>query len=35
MVTKKSWNLPEYQVDLPWEKESGTSWASSGEHLPK
>ena len=35
MVTEKSCNLSEWQVDLPQEKGSGTSWASSEEHLPK
>ena len=35
MVTEKSWNLSEWPVDLSWEKGSGTSWASSEEHLPK
>ena len=31
MVTKKSCNLSEERV----EKGSGTSWASSNEHLPE
>ena len=35
MVTEKSCNLSEYRVDLPREQGSGTSWASSDEHLPK
>ena len=35
MVTEKSCNLSEQRVDLPWEKETGTSWASSEEYLPK
>ena len=35
MVTEKSWNLSEWQVDLTCEKGSGTSWASVGEYLPK
>ena len=35
MVTEKSCNLSEKQVDLPWEKGSRTSWASSEELLPK
>ena len=35
MVAEKSCNLSEKQVDLPWERESGTSWASPEEHLPK
>ena len=35
MVTEKLSNLSEWQVDLTWEKESGTSWASFEEHLPK
>ena len=35
MVTEKSCNLSEQRVDLPREKGSGTSWASSEEHLPK
>ena len=29
MVTEKSYNLSEQQVELPWEKGSGISWASS------
>ena len=33
MVTEKSYNLSEKWVDLPREKGSGTSWASSDEHL--
>ena len=32
---KKSCNLSEQQLDIPWEKESVTSWVSSDEHLPK
>ena len=32
MVAEKSCNLSEKRVDLPQEKGSGTSWASS-EHL--
>ena len=32
---KKSCNLSEKQVELPREQGSGTSWASSEEHLPK
>ena len=35
MMTEKSYNLSEEQVDLPQEKGSGTSWASSEEQLPK
>ena len=35
MVTEKSCNLSEQQVDLPREKGSGTSWASPEEHLAK
>ena len=35
MVTEKSCNLSEQPLDLPWEKGSGTSSASSEEHLPK
>ena len=35
MVTEKSYNLAESQVALPQEKGSGTSRASSEEHLPK
>ena len=35
MVTEKSCDLAEKRVDLPREKGSGTSWASSEEHLPK
>ena len=35
MVTEKSWDLSEQRVDLPWEKGSGTSWASYEEHLLK
>ena len=35
MVTEKSYNLSEQWVDLPREKGSGASWASSEEHLPK
>ena len=35
MVTENSGNLSEQLVDLPKEKGSGTSWASSEEHLPK
>ena len=35
MVTEKSCKLSEWRVDLPWEKGSGNSWASSKEHLPK
>ena len=35
MVTEKSCNLSEYQVDLPQEEGSGTNWASSDEYLPK
>ena len=35
MVTEKSYNLSECRVYLPREKGSGTSWASSEEHLPK
>ena len=34
MVTEKSCNLSEEQVDLPREKGSGHSWASSEEQLP-
>ena len=33
MVTEKSYNLSQKWVDLPREKGSGTSWASSDEHL--
>ena len=32
---KKSCKLSEYRVDLSREKGSGTSWASSEEHLSK
>ena len=35
MVAEKSCNLLEKRVDLPREKRSGASWASSEEHLPK
>ena len=35
MVAEKSCNLSEQRVDLPWQKGSGTGWASSEEHLPK
>ena len=35
MVAEKSCNLSENRVDLPQEKGSETSWASSNEHLPK
>ena len=35
MVTEKPCNLSEQRVDPPREKESGTSWASSEEDLPK
>ena len=35
MVTEKSCSLSEWRVDLPPEKESGTSSASLDEHLPK
>ena len=35
MVTEKWYSLSDQQVDLPQEKESGTSWVSSDEHLPK
>ena len=35
MVTEKSCNLSEYQVDLPRESGSRTSLASSVEHSPK
>ena len=35
MVTEKSCNLLELWVDLPREKGSGTTWASSDEHLPE
>ena len=35
MVTEKSYNLSEKRVGLPWEKGSGTSWASFDGHLPK
>ena len=34
MVAGKSCNLSEWRVDVPGEKGSGTSWASSDEHLP-
>ena len=34
-MTEKSCNLSKYQVDLPREKGSGTSTASSEEHLTK
>ena len=34
-MTEKSCNLLEQWIDLPQEKGSGTSWASSDEHLPK
>ena len=34
MVTENSGNLSEQGVDIPWEKGSGTSWASSEKHLP-
>ena len=32
MVTEK---LCRPRADVPWEQGSGTSWASSDEHLPK
>ena len=35
MVTGKLCNLSEWQVNFPREKGSGSSWASSDEHLPK
>ena len=35
MVTGRSCNLSEKRVDLPREKGSETSWASSEEHLTK
>ena len=35
MVTEKLCNPSGYWVDLPQEKGSGTSWASSEEHLLK
>ena len=35
MVTEKSCNLSELWVDLPRERGSGASWASSEKHLPK
>ena len=35
MTPEKSYNLSEQPVDLLREKKSGTSWASSEEHLPK
>ena len=35
MMPEKSCNLSEERVDLPREQGSGTSWASSDEHLPK
>ena len=35
MGTEKSCNLSEKWVDLPREKGSRISWASSEEHLPK
>ena len=35
MVTEKSCNQSEQQVDLPREKGSGTIWASSEKHPPK
>ena len=35
MMTEKSCNLLKQWIDLPQEKGSGTSWASSDEHLPK
>ena len=31
MGTERSCNLSEWRVHLPWEKGSGTSWASSDE----
>ena len=34
MVTEESCNLSEKWVDLPREKGSQTSWASSEEYLP-
>ena len=34
MVTEKSCNLSKQWVDFPRKKGSGTSWASSEEHLP-
>ena len=34
MVTEKSCNLSEWRVDLPRQKGSGTSWASSENNLP-
>ena len=34
MVKEKSCNLSEYCVDLLQKKGSGTSWASSEEHIP-
>ena len=35
MVTEKSCNLSEQRVDIHEEKESGSSWASFKERLPK
>ena len=35
MVTEKSCSLLEQRADLPWEKESRSSLASSDEHLQK
>ena len=35
MVTGNLCNVSEQRVDLPWEKGSETSWASSDKHLPK